>query len=148
MNTYTGAGLGGGTGMGGSSQLITGNGPLIPWGKALPGKIEETLAPYPSDMKPGDGYWQMVNGTRFKFFVFSAFYDRRDGAKLIRVIGATKTRGPERVWCRLWYPEHNVTASTGKRTYSSVTIVARVKVSMIRSFFDLFFRFFFFLITI
>lgn len=79
---------------------------------------------YPTEMKAGDGYWQMVNGTRFKFFVFSAFYDRRDGAKLIRVIGATKTRGPERVWCRLWYPMQNST----KNNYNSVTIVARVKV--------------------
>lgn len=73
----------------------------VPWGQMLPTKIEANLPPYPTEMKPKDGDWQVVNGTRFKFFVFSAFYDRRDG-RMIRVIGATKTRGPEKVWCRMW----------------------------------------------
>lgn len=68
----------------------------VPWGQMLPTKIEANLPPYPTDFKPKDGDWQIVNGTRFKFFVFSAFYDRRDG-RMIRVIGATKTRGPEKV---------------------------------------------------
>lgn len=74
----------------------------IPWGQMLPTKVEANLPPYPTDVKPKDGDWQVVNGTRFKFFVFSAFYDRRDG-RMIRVIGATKTRGPEKVWCRMWF---------------------------------------------
>jgi hypothetical protein len=41
------------------------------------------------------------------------------------VIGATKTRGPERVWCRLWYRtnESNVT------TFVSRTVQAKIKVS-------------------
>lgn len=66
-----------------------------------------------------------MNGTRFKFFVFSAFYDRR-GGKLIRVIGATKTRGPEKVWCRLWYP-----TGPNNSTYRSSSVMARVKVSIV-----------------
>ncbi|KAL9925607.1 uncharacterized protein ACN2A1_014144 [Glossina fuscipes fuscipes] len=132
-NAYAGAGLGGGTGLGG-------NGPLIPWGKMLPSKVEETLPRYPFGMLPTDGSWQIVNGTRFKFFVFSAYYDRRDDAKLIRVVGATKTRGPERVWCRLWYiptrSRNNSTATNHKtddellkhrNLYKSVTVMARVK---------------------
>ena len=60
---------------------------------------------------------------RFKFFVFSAFYDRRE-ENSIRVVGATKTRGPERVWCRLWYG--NSTSIT-----HSVAITAKVKVSYV-----------------
>ncbi len=65
--------------------------------------------------------WQIVNGTRFKFFVFSAYYDRRDG-RMIRIIGATKTRSPEKVFCRMWYPINNSTK------YRSISIMARVKV--------------------
>lgn len=43
---------------------------------------------------------------------------------LIRVIGATKTRTPERVWCRLWYRfERNNTNVT-----LSVTVAAKIKV--------------------
>ncbi|XP_073823318.1 uncharacterized protein [Musca autumnalis] len=129
-NAYAGAGLGGGTGLG--SQMTAGNGPLIPWGKMLPPKIEDSLPHFPVGSEPTDGSWQIVNGTRFKFFVFSAYYDRRDGAKLVRVIGATKTRGPERVWCRFWYVAKNATsgASGGRARdkYSSVTVMARVKV--------------------
>lgn len=42
---------------------------------------------------------------------------------MIRVIGSTKTRGPERVWCRLWFPLD----SNGTK-YKSVSVMARVKV--------------------
>lgn len=93
----------------------------LPWGSDLPLKIERTLPPYPRGTKPVDGEWQIVNGTRFKFFVYSAFYDRR-GGRLVRVIGATKTRGPEKVWCRFWYPIIN-----GSR-YRSSSVAAKVKV--------------------
>lgn len=89
----------------------------------LPVNIERTLPSYASDTKPSDGSWQIVNGTRFKFFVFSAFYDRRAG-KLIRIIGATKTRVPEKVWCRFVYNTGNATAPS----YRSVSVMARVKV--------------------
>ncbi|XP_067620663.1 uncharacterized protein [Eurosta solidaginis] len=113
---------------GGAAVRTSGGGmgaPPIPWGKILPAKVEETLPHYPIGVQPIDGVWQVVNGTRFKFFVFSAYYDRRDGAKLVRVIGATKTRTPERVWCRFWYPKE-----PGHHTpsYVSATVMARVKV--------------------
>lgn len=96
----------------------------ISWGSLLPPSMERTLPTYPLDMKPTDGSWQIVNGTRFKFFVFSAFYDRR-GGRLIRIIGATKTRGPEKVWCRFWYPIGNSTHPK----YRSSSVMARVKVN-------------------
>lgn len=76
-----------------------------------------------------DGSWQIVNGTRFKFFVFSAFYDRRV-TKLIRIIGATKTRVPEKVWCRFLYNMGNATAPT----YRTVSVMARVKVMRMKCF--------------
>lgn len=70
--------------------------------------------------------------SRFKFFVYSAYYDDRvSGAGtpagknqgVVRVISATKTRGPERVWCRLWYRQQN-----GANVTASVTVAAKVKV--------------------
>lgn len=99
---------------------------MTPWGQMLPAKIEANLPPYPSGEsgKAKDGQWQIVNGTRFKFFVFSAYYDRRDG-RMIRVIGATKTRGPEKVWCRMWYPIDN---SSNNTRFRSISVMARVKV--------------------
>lgn len=133
-SAYAGAGIGGG----GTSSLMGsangGNGPLIPWGKMLPTEIENSLPRLSIGSVPTDGSWQIVNGTRFKFFVFSAYYDRRNGSKLVRVIGATKTRGPERVWCRFWYVARNVTFSGRpgnsniKEKYKSVSVMARVKV--------------------
>ncbi|XP_035795180.1 uncharacterized protein LOC118468469 isoform X1 [Anopheles albimanus] len=96
--------------------------PVVPWGQMLPSKIEQTLPRYPVDMKPTDGSWEIVNGTRYKFFVFSAFYDRRDG-KLVRIIGATKTRGPEKVWCRFWYQ-----TGVNSTKYRSASVMARVKI--------------------
>ncbi|XP_040168091.1 uncharacterized protein LOC120903000 isoform X1 [Anopheles arabiensis] len=98
------------------------NPPVVPWGQMLPSKIEQTLPRFPADMKPTDGSWEIVNGTRYKFFVFSAFYDRRDG-KLVRVIGATKTRGPEKVWCRFWYQ-----TGVNSTKYRSASVMARVKI--------------------
>ncbi|XP_031623466.1 uncharacterized protein LOC116340877 isoform X2 [Contarinia nasturtii] len=96
---------------------------VVAWGSVLPVNIERTLPSYASDMKAIDGSWQIVNGTRYKFFVFSAFYDRRAG-KLIRIIGATKTRVPEKVWCRFVYNTGNATTPN----YRSVSVMARVKV--------------------
>lgn len=49
-----------------------------------------------------DAHWQPVNGTRHKFYVYSAYYDTRS-RPLIRVIGATKTKRSDKVWCRLHY---------------------------------------------
>ena len=49
-----------------------------------------------------DARWQPVNGTRHKFYVYSAYYDART-RPVIRVIGATKTKRSDKVWCRLHY---------------------------------------------
>ena len=43
-----------------------------------------------------------MNGTRHKFYVYSAYYDART-RPVIRVIGATKTKRSDKVWCRLHY---------------------------------------------
>ncbi|XP_074039816.1 beta-1,4-galactosyltransferase galt-1 isoform X2 [Leptinotarsa decemlineata] len=85
---------------------------------------ENQLPPYPDNATLTEGSWQKVNGTRNKFFVFSAFYDRRKGQKIIRVIGATRTRGPEKVWCRLWYKTNEFNSSS----HVSVTVAAQTKV--------------------
>ncbi len=45
-----------------------------------------------------------MNGTRHKFYVYSAYYDART-RPLIRVIGATKTKKSDKVWCRLHYSQ-------------------------------------------
>lgn len=141
LNGAAGAGAGAGTGAGAFGVGVAGAGnglnmPLIPWGQLLPDKVEETLPHFPFGTAPSDGAWQVVNGTRFKFFVYSAYFDRRDGARLVRVIGATKTRGPERVWCRFWYgpTTHNsseASTSVARAKYTSATVMARVKVSSI-----------------
>ncbi|XP_046866702.1 uncharacterized protein LOC6642540 [Drosophila willistoni] len=122
---------GGGGGGGGSAGAFGVNVPLIPWGQLLPDKVEETLPHFPFGTAPSDGAWQVVNGTRFKFFVYSAYFDRRDGARLVRVVGATKTRGPERVWCRFWYAPNNgnnTESATTRGKYTSATVMARVKI--------------------
>lgn len=97
----------------------------LPWGHVLPNSLEEQLPGYQDIISnsgpPKDALWQTVNGTRFKFFVYSAYYDRRN-SRTIRVIGATKTRNPERVWCRLFYPK----AKNG--TDLTVTVLGRVKI--------------------
>lgn len=104
----------------------------LPWGSLLPQSLELTLPAYPrsgtfgSRTAPTDAEWRIVNGTRYKFFVYSAFYDRRAGGRLVRVIGATKTRGPEKVWCRLWYAAAD--NGTGAGAVTSTSVVARVKV--------------------
>lgn len=49
-----------------------------------------------------DASWQPVNGTRHKFFVYSAYYDNRE-KPLVRMIAATKTKKSDKVWCKLYY---------------------------------------------
>ncbi|KAH8413442.1 hypothetical protein KR009_011176 [Drosophila setifemur] len=126
-----------GNGGGGGAGAFGVNVPLIPWGQVLPGKVEETLPHFPFGTRPTDGAWQVVNGTRFKFFVYSAYFDRREGARLVRVVGATKTRGPERVWCRFWYGPNPANASeagssssssSARAKFTSATVMARVKI--------------------
>lgn len=108
----------------------------------LSANLEMKLPKLNLNLTAQDGVWQIVNGTRFKFFVYSAYYERRKNKRSIRVIGATRTRLPERVWCRLWYENQhavpiNVTPTINSSTIfdndhrSSVTILAEVKVRFI-----------------
>lgn len=48
--------------------------------------------------------WQPVTGTKEKFYVYSAFLDMRQG-RYLRLIGATRTRGHEKVSCVYWYAD-------------------------------------------
>uniref|UniRef100_A0A8D8YWY8 Glycosyltransferase family 92 protein n=1 Tax=Cacopsylla melanoneura TaxID=428564 RepID=A0A8D8YWY8_9HEMI len=62
----------------------------------------QSVLPSRGNLTAKDAVWQTVPGTRFKFYVYSAHYDDRK-SRLIRVIGASKTRATEKVWCRFWY---------------------------------------------
>ncbi|KAL1453183.1 hypothetical protein WDU94_007349 [Cyamophila willieti] len=62
----------------------------------------QSVLPSRENLTAKDAVWQTVPGTRFKFYVYSAHYDDRK-SRLIRVIGASKTRATEKVWCRFWY---------------------------------------------
>jgi hypothetical protein len=42
----------------------------LTWGQILSSKIETNLPPYPPNVKPKDGQWQVVNGTRFKVWSY------------------------------------------------------------------------------
>lgn len=95
--------------------------------QAKPHMVTENQLPlYPSSMTPKDGSWQTVNGTKYKFYVFSAYFDRRKSQRSVRIIAATKTRGAERVWCRLWYRPYPTEVNT--TTYISKTVPAKIKV--------------------
>ncbi|XP_063362126.1 uncharacterized protein LOC134651069 [Cydia amplana] len=75
----------------------------------------EGTDPTPPAHAPLDAVWQPVAGTRFKFFVYSAYMERRTvGA--VRIIAATKTRGADTVVCRLWLLDNR-----------TITVKARVK---------------------
>lgn len=95
---------------------------------SLPPSLEARLPQLDQKLRVTHAEWLAVTNTRFKFFVYSAYFDdriaggsgNRKSPGLIRVIGATKTKSPERVWCRLWYSDQNLTSST--------TVPAKVKV--------------------
>ena len=60
-----------------------------------------------------DAHWQPVNGTKHKFYVYSAYFDRRQ-KPVIRLIGATKTKKSDKVWCQLHFNEsHTLTVPGG-----------------------------------
>ncbi|XP_058790320.1 uncharacterized protein LOC131663739 isoform X2 [Phymastichus coffea] len=101
---------------------------------SLPTSLESRLPQLDQALKLTNAEWLPVTNTRFKFFVYSAYYDERitgnnpasrssSSGGVVRVIGATKTRGPDRVWCRLWYLTHNSDNAT-----TSITVAAKVKV--------------------
>ncbi|XP_050346328.1 uncharacterized protein LOC126770803 [Nymphalis io] len=75
----------------------------------------EGAEPPPPAHAPLDAVWQPVAGTRFRFYVYSAYVERRTVAA-VRVIAATKTRGADAVMCRLWLSDNR-----------TVTLKARVK---------------------
>ncbi|KAK7573404.1 hypothetical protein V9T40_010595 [Parthenolecanium corni] len=59
-------------------------------------RVEETVFNY--------GDWQTVNGTKDKFFVYSAYLDRRyKNNPYIRIIATTKTKNYDRVVCLLYF---------------------------------------------
>lgn len=99
---------------------------------SLPPSLEARLPQLDQSLRITHAEWLPVTNTRFKFFVYSAYFDDRVGGTgspsgknqgMVRVISATKTRGPERVWCRLWYRPEN-----GANATASVTVAAKVKV--------------------
>ena len=53
-----------------------------------------------------DAIWQSVAGASHKFYVYSAYYDTRGPRPHVRVIGATKTKRSDKVWCRLYYRDN------------------------------------------
>ncbi|XP_003692331.1 uncharacterized protein LOC100865820 isoform X1 [Apis florea] len=99
---------------------------------SLPPNLEARLPQLDQSLRITHAEWLPVTKTRFKFFVYSAYFDDRVGGTgaptgksqgMVRIISATKTRGPERVWCRLWYRPEN-----GGNVTTSVTVAAKVKV--------------------
>ncbi|XP_034941588.1 uncharacterized protein [Chelonus insularis] len=116
---------------------------------SLPPSVELKLPALDQNLPMTDAEWLPVTNTRYKFFVYSAYYDDRvisgrgifnsnsgqisfkqkgkssnKSPGLIRIIGATKTKTPDGVWCRLWYRvERNATNIT-----ASVTVAAKIKV--------------------
>ncbi|XKL60306.1 hypothetical protein PGB90_001322 [Kerria lacca] len=53
---------------------------------------------------PKDAVWQEVNGSRYKFFVYSAYLDRRSKRQwLVRIIAATRTKNPDKAACIFHY---------------------------------------------
>lgn len=99
---------------------------------SLPPNLEARLPQPDQNLRITHAEWLPVTKTRFKFFVYSAYFDDRvsgTGTSLgksqgmVRIISATKTKGPERVWCRFWYRAENE-----RNVTSSVTVAAKVKV--------------------
>ncbi|KAK0172849.1 hypothetical protein PV328_006116 [Microctonus aethiopoides] len=154
----------------------------------IPLNIEKQLPTLDKNLQITHAEWLPVTNTRFKFFVYSAYFDdrvshptstnymniniknikmpsdivisgdsgttnnsynnnnnnnnnnnsnksrepsskKKKNLGLIRVIGATKTRTPERVWCRLWYRHNDYDpAHPNNITNLSITVAARVQI--------------------
>ncbi|XP_022170603.1 beta-1,4-galactosyltransferase galt-1-like [Myzus persicae] len=100
-----------------------------------PPHVERTL-PTRSGIVPRDAVWQKVQSTKYKFFIYSAYLDTRikSVGPLIRIIGATKTRKPDPVWCRLWYANSSKTVSASVKAirenwnlkYSAVFVLCKL----------------------
>lgn len=80
----------------------------------------------------GDAVWQPVNGTRHKFYVYSAFFDPRGAGRskagVVRVIAVTKTKNADKVWCGLRFEA----GGGGGRNQSGAVVVAKASVWAIR----------------
>lgn len=101
-------------------SVIEKGGKLVSWGKILATQAEKKLIGLPDGLFPIDGQWQNVIGTPHKFYVFSAFFDGRDNHNnIVRIIGATKVKGRESVWCRFWY--------TNETGHESISVTARIQ---------------------
>lgn len=81
------------------------------------------LVEYPSHLIQQHGDFQTVVKTPLKFFVYSAFHERR-GARSIRVIGITPLKWKATVYCRLWFPVESYT----NKKFRLTTVTARVQV--------------------
>lgn len=84
---------------------------------------EVDLAEYPSHLIQQHGDFQTVVEAPLKFFVYSAFHERR-GTRSIRVIGVTPLKWTETVYCQLWYPVEINTNEKFRRT----TVTAKLQV--------------------
>ncbi|XP_050420849.1 glycosyltransferase family 92 protein C33H5.2-like isoform X2 [Adelges cooleyi] len=101
----------------------------------LPPAVERML-PGHNGIIPKDAVWQTVQSTKYKFFIYSAYLDLRikSVGPLVRLIGATKTRRPDTVWCRLWYSNRSKTVSAIVKTirenwnlkYSAVFVLCKL----------------------
>eukprot|EP00095_Tigriopus_kingsejongensis_P002619 snap_masked-scaffold1459_size40432-processed-gene-0.3 protein:Tk02619 transcript:snap_masked-scaffold1459_size40432-processed-gene-0.3-mRNA-1 annotation:"PREDICTED: uncharacterized protein LOC656883" len=71
-----------------------------------------------------DAQWQPVEGTFHKFYVYSAYYDARIEAKhVVRIIGATKTKQPDRVWCQFHYRDSDRAQRTKVSHPASISVI-------------------------
>lgn len=77
---------------------------------------------YPSHLIQQHGDFQLVVETPLKFFVYSAFHERR-GSRSIRVIGITPLKWKETVYCQLWFPVETDT----NRKFRLTIVTARVQ---------------------
>lgn len=73
----------------------------------------------PVDLYHGKDHWQRVRGYSHKFFVFSAYYDDRNG-ETIRVVGATITRFRDLVRCRFYFEGSNSSSTSVVEARSQV----------------------------
>lgn len=74
-------------------------------------KITTARTEPPPDLYRGVDHWQRVRGYSHKFFVFSAYYDDREG-EVVRVIAATITKFRDLVRCKLFYEGSNSSSTS------------------------------------
>ena len=72
--------------------------------------------------------WESIKGFKtHEFLVYSAYYDVRIRSEpLIRVIGVTRAKHPEKVTCRLFYDNEKYTLKP-KRTQTHINSMKCIK---------------------